>query len=319
MITLEWVYIVVGALMGVIAALSFRDRSNPKRLRTSLFWSLFALSFLAGSHIGDFANGLLILAIAAVAAWGPGHGHAATTSRQERQASALRWKEALFAIALVIPAVAVSGALAVKAPGVDWGRLLDVKQATVISLTLGALAALAVGMAVLRPPLVAPFQEARRLADAIGWAAILPQALAALGAVFALAGVGKVIGHLAAQAIPVDSRLAVVVAYCVGMALFTIVMGNAFAAFPVMTAGIGLPLIVGKFGGDPAVMAAIGMLSGFCGTLVTPMAANFNIVPAALLDLPDRYAVIKAQAPTAAAMLIANTALMYLLVFHRWS
>lgn len=319
MITLEWVYIVVGALMAVVAALSFHDRSNPRRLRTSLFWSLFALSFLGGSHIGDFANGLLVLAIAAVAAWGPGQGHALTTSRDERQASALRWKEALFAIALVIPAVAVGGALAVKAPGVDWSRVLEVKQATVIALTLGAVTALVVAMAVLRPPIVAPFQEARRLMDAIGWAAILPQALAALGAVFALAGVGKVIGHLAAQAIPVDSRLAVVVAYCVGMALFTVVMGNAFAAFPVMTAGIGLPLIVGKFGGDPAVMAAIGMLSGFCGTLVTPMAANFNIVPAALLDLPDRYAVIKVQAPTAVAMLIANTALMYLLVFHHWS
>lgn len=30
------------------------------------------------------------------------------------------------------------------------------------------------------------------------------------------------------------------------------------------------------------------MLSGFCGTLMTPMAANFNIVPAALLELSDR-------------------------------
>jgi len=83
-----------------------------------------------------------------------------------------------------------------------------------------------------------------------------------------------------------------------------------------MTAGIGLPLIVKKFGGDPAIMASIGMLSGFCGTLMTPMAANFNIVPAALLDLPDRYAVIKAQVPTALILLLANTLLMYFLVFR---
>jgi uncharacterized membrane protein len=93
-------------------------------------------------------------------------------------------------------------------------------------------------------------------------------------------------------------------------------MGNAFAAFPVMTAGIGLPLIVGKFGGDPAIMSAIGMLSGFCGTLVTPMAANFNLVPAALLGLKDRYAVIKVQIPTALLVLAANTVLMYALVFR---
>jgi uncharacterized membrane protein len=93
-------------------------------------------------------------------------------------------------------------------------------------------------------------------------------------------------------------------------------MGNAFAAFPVMTAAIGLPLIVGKFHGDPVIMGAIGMLSGYCGTLVTPMAANFNIVPAALLELPDRNGVIKAQIPTAAPLLIGNIVLMYVLVFR---
>ena len=46
------------------------------------------------------------------------------------------------------------------------------------------------------------------------------------------------------------------------------------------------------FGGDPAVIGAVGMLAGFCGTLMTPMAANFNIVPAALLELKDRNGVI---------------------------
>jgi uncharacterized membrane protein len=94
-------------------------------------------------------------------------------------------------------------------------------------------------------------------------------------------------------------------------------MGNGFAAFPVMTAGIGLPLIVTRFGGDPAIMGSLGMLSGFCGTLMTPMAANFNIVPAALLELPDRNGVIKVQVPTGLLLLVVNTVLMYLLVFPR--
>ena len=108
-----------------------------------------------------------------------------------------------------------------------------------------------------------------------------------------------------------------VAAYAIGMALFTVVMGNAFAAFPVMASAVGIPLIVRRFGGDPAVMAAIGMLCGFCGTLMTPMAANFNVVPAALLELPDKNAVIRAQLPTALLLLVANTLLMYLLVFRR--
>src|SRR4029078_1482715 len=146
--------------------------------------------------------------------------------------------------------------------------------------------------------------DGRRLMDTIGWAAVLPQLLASLGAVFALAGVRDAVGHVPSNYLPLDSPVAAVAAYCIGMALFTAIMGNAFAAFPVMTAAIGLPLIVHKFGGDVVIMSAIGMLSGFCGTLTTPMAANFNIVPAALLELKDRDAVIKAQLPTAGLMLI---------------
>jgi uncharacterized membrane protein len=132
-----------------------------------------------------------------------------------------------------------------------------------------------------------------------------------------VAGVGKVVAGLAERWIPLGSPLVAVVTYTVGMALFTMIMGNAFAAFPVMTAGIGLPLIVARFGGDVVVMASVGMLSGFCGTLMTPMAANYNIVPAVLLELPDEYAVIKAQIPTALILLTVNTFIMYLFVYRR--
>ena len=128
--------------------------------------------------------------------------------------------------------------------------------------------------------------------------------------------VGQLIGDLVTQWIPMDQRLVAVATYCLGMAGFTMIMGNAFAAFPVMTAGIGLPIVIQKFGGDPAAVCAIGMLSGFCGTLMTPLAANFNLVPAALLELPDRYAVIKAQIPTALPLLIGNMLVMYAFAFH---
>jgi uncharacterized membrane protein len=139
--------------------------------------------------------------------------------------------------------------------------------------------------------------------------------LASLGAVFALAGVGAVVGDLITTVIPDGSRLGAVIAYGLGMVLFTMVMGNAFAAFPVMAAAIGLPLLIRQYHGDPAIVAAIGMLAGFCGTLMTPMAANFNIVPAALLDLKDRNAVVKAQVPTALPLLAVNIALIWFLAF----
>ena len=171
----------------------------------------------------------------------------------------------------------------------------------------------------LKPPLTAPLQEGRRLMDSVGWAALLPQMLAALGAVFLAAGVGEQVGAIFSQYIPLDTRTLAVAAYCIGMALFTIIMGNAFAAFPVMTAAVGLPFVIHELGGDPARVCAIGMLAGFCGTLMTPMAANFNVVPANLLELPDRKlalnGVIRAQIPTAIPLLFANILLMRFLAF----
>ncbi len=312
MITIEYLYVFAGLIFGAIAVLSALDRANPKRIGNAAFWGLFAASFLFGSHLSDVENGVLVLALVLVGGFNfIGRTAPATTSPEERRAGAARYGNGLFYIALVMPFSALIGTVLFKNSG-----LFDPKQVTVIWLGIGVVIAVAIAMAWMKPPLLAPLQEGRKLADTIGWAAVLPQLLASLGAVFAAGGVGKEIGALAAQYLPLGTPLAAVAAYCIGMALFTAIMGNAFAAFPVMTAAIGLPLVVGKFHGDVTVMAAIGMLAGFCGTLTTPMAANFNIVPAALLELPDRYGVIRARIPTAAWMLLANIALMYVLVFR---
>lgn len=317
MITLEFVYATSGLAFIGFSLLSLRDRSNPKRFGNAAFWGLLALSFLVGSRIDDLANGFLVLALVLLGGLGAlGHGKPETTSPDVRRESARARGNWLFLPALVIPFVALSGTLILKHAQVFGAPLVDAKQVTLISLGLGAILALAVAVLWLKPPLLAPLEEGRRLVDAIGWAAILPQLLASLGALFALAGVGNAVGTVATQYLPLDRPFEAVVVYCIGMALFTAVMGNAFAAFPVMTAAIGLPLIVHKFGGNPAIMAAVGMLSGFCGTLTTPMAANFNIVPAALLELPDRNGVIKVQIPTALVILTLNTILMEALVYR---
>jgi uncharacterized membrane protein len=278
---------------------------------------LFALSFLAGDYLGDFGNGLLVLAMVLIAGTiGLGVGKTATTTPEQRAISARKYRNKLFVPALTIPIVTLVGSLTFRNITLGGAPLFDPGQITLVALSIGVIIALFLARTLLKQPVLAAFQEGRKLMDLLGWASLLPQMLAALGAVFAIAGVGQAVGGLVAQAIPGDSRFAAVAAYTVGMAAFTVIMGNGYAAFPVMTAGIGLPLIVTKFGGNPAIMTAIGMVSGFCGTLMTPMAANFNIVPAALLGLSDRYAVIKAQLPTAFLLLAANTVLMYALVFR---
>ena len=317
-ITLEHIYWLTGLMMAGVALVNSRDFTNPRRFNNTAFWGIYAITFLVGSHLPDLVNGFLVIGMVLVAGIrGLGQGKTEGTSREEREASARRWGNKLFIPALTIPLVTVLGTFIFKKITVNSSPLVDVKQVTVISLAIATLIALAVGMVMLRPPLSAPIREARRLLDAVGWAAALPQMLAALGALFAIAGVGNVVSGLAQRWIPLDNPFVVVVTYTIGMAVFTMIMGNAFAAFPVMTAGIGLPLIVQRFGGDPTIMAAIGMLSGFCGTLMTPMAANFNIVPTALLELPDENAVIKVQIPTALLLLAANILLMNFLVFHR--
>ena len=317
MITLNHVFILLGLFFAAFAILSALDAQNPKRFGNAAFWGLLAVSFLFGSRLGNFTNGSLVLALVALGGFGAlGRSAPPTTSNAKRRESAEKRGNALFLPALLIPAVTLLGTLTLKHATIAGRPLLDGAQVALISLALGVLAALAVGMAWLKPPVTAPLQEGRRLIDSVGWAAILPQLLAALGAIFTRAGVGHAVGDIATRFIPLDQPFEAVIAYCAGMAMFTIVMGNAFAAFPVMTAAIGLPLVVHKFGGDPVIMSAIGMLAGFCGTLATPMAANFNIVPAALLELPDRYAVIKAQVPTAIPLFIGNVLLMYFLVFR---
>lgn len=313
MITLTWVYALAGFAFAAFAVFNLIDTANPRRFGNAAFWGLMAVSMWAGDVLGDFGNGLLVLALVAIAGLGGlGKTKADEVPDATKHQRAVKYGNGLFAIALIIPATALAGTFLFKQlPG-----YFDVKQVTLISLALGVLLALAVGHVWLRAAPALPLSQGRRLMDSVGWAAILPQMLASLGAVFALAGVGDVVGGVIQQAIPAGSLAGAVIAFGLGMALFTMIMGNAFAAFPVMIAAIGMPLLIKQYDGDPAIICAIGMLAGFCGTLMTPMAANFNLVPAALLELKDENAVVKTQIATAVPLLIVNIALIYFLAFR---
>jgi len=314
---LDIIYWLLGVMFAAAAVFNLRDRSNPKRLKRALFWGLYATTFLFSTWLPPFVTGCLAIAMACTAGFGNlGKAGAPEAPQAERHACAERFGNRLFVPALLIPLVTVAGTLLLQHVTSGGQPLVAAKDATLVSLAAAVLVALAAGLLMLRQPVAVPLAESRRLLDAVGSVTALPQLLAVLGALFAAAGVGHVVSDLVGRVIPVDNTFAVVAAYGIGMALFTMVMGNAFAAFPVMTAGIGLPLIVHLHGGNPAIMGAVGMLAGYCGTLMTPMAANFNMVPAALLELPDQNGVIKVQIPTGLMLLVVNILLMYFLVFR---
>jgi uncharacterized membrane protein len=321
MLRIEYAYWLLAAFFALTATINLRQR----RWVATAFWSVLALLFVggdailaagkAGNHLPAQSAGLGVLLLAVLAPRMK-REHLAERAESERLASAVRLRGQLFLPALVIPLVTVALVmLKTFAPeSISW--LIGDASPTLIGLTLACVLAGLAAMAVTRCPIATPGLEGRRLLDTLGWAALLPQLLAGLGAVFAATGVGDEVASLISQVIPTDSRLACVLAYGLGMVVFTMIMGNAFAAFPIMTAGIGLPLLVHQHGAHAAVLGALGMLTGYCGTLMTPMAANFNIVPAALLELDDPNGVIRAQVPTALALLAVNLALMYWLAFR---
>lgn len=322
MLRVEYLYWLVGAFLIITAIFNIRQR----RWAIAGFWLVLSTPFLIGDMVLEAAKigndtraqamGIVVIALGLLASRSKMQiAKDSDEAHARRESSALRIGNRLFLPALAIPLLTMI--LFFAGPYLQWnGRfLLDQKALTLSALAIASLLALIAAVRVTRARPFESLIQGQRLLDSLSWAVLLPMVLATLGGVFAATGVGDAIAAITGALIPTDNRIACLLAFALGMVLFTVIMGNAFAAFPVMMAGIGLPLLVIKHGADPAILGAIGMLTGYCGTLLTPMAANFNIVPAVLLELPSQYAVIRSQMPTAVILMVVNIALMAFLVF----
>lgn len=296
---LDYVYLLVGIILFIFAIQSFLDKEHKYRIGTGLFWLLYSISFIFGSYLSKEINGWLVIAMAAIVLVKQlGKGHYFESSIEFKKGEAVRIGNVIFVPALLVGII-------------TFFIGFFTKLGALVGLGIAAIIAMCAALYITKGELNQGFHEGRRLIDAISWTAILSQLLAALGYLFNLAGVGKLISSAVASVVPADNVFLVVVAYCIGMVIFTMIMGNAFAAFAMITSAIGIPMLVVAHGANPAAVGAIAMLAGYCGTLMTPMAANFNIVPVALLEMRDQYGVIKAQLPIALIMLVLNILLMY--------
>ena len=302
----ELFYVIIGIIFIICGVYALRDKNLKTRIPTAIFWFLLAFTFIVGPHIPRWITGACILVIAALTAMNqvrqPGNIDVPTAEFSRKSADKIGNKIFIPAISLAVIAVAVAYLLA------------HLKLSTNHAIGISAAFALVIAFLITKAPAKNAYQDGSRLMMNVGPVGILPQLLAALGALFTAAGVGTVIASGVANIIPDGSKFIGVAVYCIGMALFTIIMGNGFAAFSVITVGIGIPFVIMQ-GANPIIVGALGLTAGYCGTLMTPMAANFNIMPAALLETKDKYAIIKSQVPLALVLLVIHIFLMYFLAF----
>ncbi|EFU77197.1 DUF979 domain-containing protein [Lachnoanaerobaculum saburreum] len=300
----EIFFIIIGIVFILVGLKALADKQFTNSKTSALFWFIVAFTFIAGPYVPKFITGLCVVLMALLTAVGKvGQSASDVPTAEETRANANRLGNKIFIAPLVL-------ALSAWIIATVWKKL-----GANNAVGLSAIIALIVVFAVTGSKKEYAIKDGTRLMDNIGPVGLLPQVLAALGALFTAAGVGDVIAKGIEMVIPHNNRLIAVIVYCLAMALFTAIMGNGFAAFSVITVGIGIPFLINQ-GANPLVVGAMGLTAGYCGTLMTPMAANFNIMPAALLETKNKYGIIKMQLPYAIAMLIAHIILMYICAFR---
>ena len=290
---LELFYILIGIMMLSTTVLSLKDKSNPARYGTALFWALLGIIFIFGHKLPyNVVGGMLVVIgiLTFTKQVKPGTIKDLDYKFGEDQANKLGIKIFLPPLMIAIAALVIAQFTPISGTA---------------SIGVAAILAMITTFIVTKANPKMFVEDSHRMIQSVGTTSILPQLLAALGAVFTAAGVGDVISTAISSVLPQGNILIGVAAYCIGMAVFTMIMGNAFGAFSVITLGIGIPFVYAQ-GANPAIAGALALTAGYCGTLMTPMGANFNVMPAALLEIDDKNAIIKQQAPVALALLFVH-------------
>lgn len=299
---LQIFYMMIGLYMGVTMVFTLKDKNHKTRIGTAVFWGILSAIFMFGDYIPSSIVGLLVVVIALLSA--TKQINIGTLKQLDETFANLKAEKLglkIFIPSLSIAIIAMLIASFTSFPGT-------------VAIGISATVTLVITFIITKAKPKEFLEDSNRMYQSMGSFTILPQLLASLGVLFTAAGVGDKISSIISSVIPSGNILVGVIAYCVGMAIFTAIMGNAFAAFSVITVGVGVPFVFAQ-GGDPVVCSMLALTAGYCGTLLTPMAANFNVLPAALLELKDKNAVIKAQAPFAVILLIVHIFLMYTLGF----
>lgn len=306
-------------------------KNKEAKIGTSLFWCLLGIIFMFGKLIPSvMTGGLLVVMGCLTATKQVKMGSFVESTPEFRKTASEKVGSRIFVPAVSIGVMALILSFIKYSSNafyfsfrdftfqlISFGKTSDKIVALDGAVMTGTacVVALLLAFVICKPKVSETRSDTSRLLMQVGASCLLPQLLGALGSVFKEAGVGEVISQIISGIVPSGNIVIGVIVYVLGMVIFTMIMGNAFAAFTVITIGIGYPFVIAQ-GGNPAVIGALGMTAGYCGTLMTPMAANFNIVPCAVLETKDqKWAVIKAQLPMALIMIVVHIVLMLVLGF----
>lgn len=294
---LEFIYVLIGLQFFYTAYRVFKAEDNDKKVTTMAFWIILGVLFAFGKLIPPMVSGALVVVIGIISLINGIVVKGAITNYEATEVEGSnRLGNKIFIPVIVMAVLAIILA-----------KLIPESSSSILGFT--AIVALVIIMIMTKTNFEGMMKQSDRMVQQVGAVAILPQLLAALGAIFAAAGVGDVIASIIGGMIPTISPWTGSIAYVLGMVIFTAIMGNAFAAFTVITAGIGVPFVIAQ-GADPAIAAALAMTAGYCGTLLTPMAGNFNVLPVGLLEMEDKNGVIKEQALFSILMIVVHILLM---------
>ncbi len=298
---LEVVWIVIGLITIFAGIKNLLDKENPSRIGTAVFWCSFGVACAFGTWLPSKVTGLLVIIMCIPPIFK--RVKVGTVNAPTKEYSAGQFKK--IGMKIFIPALTVAVCSLLFALFTNINSMVGIMTGVIISVII-----LMVYSSDNKPKVF--LTDSERFLSMMGPLCMLPQLLGCLGGVFTAAGVGDVVAALVENVVPKGNVNVGIIIYAIGMALFTMVMGNAFAAITVMTVGIGAPFVL-AYGADPVTIGMLALTCGYCGTLCTPMAANFNIVPVAVLNMKDRWGVIKNQVLIAVILLIVQ--ICYMIMF----
>lgn len=299
---LNAVWVIVGLIAIYAGVKNLLDEENPSRIGTAVFWCSFGIVCAFGTWLPAKLSGALVIIMCLPPIFKKVKVGKADTPTKEHTIEQYQ----KVGMKIFFPAVCVGLFSLVFA---FFSNL-----SSMVAVTLGVIVAMIILM-LYNPGENKPkvfLKESERFLSIMGPLCMLPQLLGCLGGVFTAAGVGDVVAGIVGKIVPKGNVNIGIIVFAIGMALFTMIMGNAFAAITVITVGIGGPFVL-AYGADPVTIGMLALTCGYCGTLCTPMAANFNIVPVAILNMKDRWGVIKNQVIVAGIMLVFQ--ICYMIIF----